>query len=165
MTCTCNYCVAWLPATAVTKLKIIEGGQRWTQRAGFVVFPLLASLLHCGLLSAALQLTHPQPWEPELESGTPPALWEEALPIISCPHSRWLDSCRPRPVVSIGSAQEAMAAKRQQQQYTDRARYTEDSSITWATKGVIRAPTLAIPLLVPNPKALVAVGYTSGVYT
>lgn len=87
----------------------------------------------------------------------------------------------------MGSAQEAMAAKRQQQQYTDKARYTEDSSITFkarpadkqphflpcnvfrqqvraaltcATKGVMRAPTLAIPLLVPKPKALVAVGYT-----
>lgn len=32
--------------------------------------------------------------------------------------------------------------------------------LTCATNGVIRAPTLAIPLLVPRPKALVAVGYT-----
>ena len=32
--------------------------------------------------------------------------------------------------------------------------------VTCATKGVMRAPTLAIPLLVPRPKALVAVGYT-----
>lgn len=31
---------------------------------------------------------------------------------------------------------------------------------TCATKGVMSAPTLAIPLLVPKPKALVAVGYT-----
>lgn len=30
--------------------------------------------------------------------------------------------------------------------------------VTCATKGVMRAPTLAIPLLVPRPKALVAVG-------
>lgn len=73
---------------------------------------------------------HPQPWEPELEREIPPELW----PIISCPHSRWLDSCRPRPVVSMGRAQEATAAKRQQQQYTERARYTEDSSITCRSK-------------------------------
>lgn len=33
-------------------------------------------------------------------------------------------------------------------------------AVTCATKGVMRAPTLAIPLLVPRPKALVAVGYT-----
>lgn len=34
------------------------------------------------------------------------------------------------------------------------------NDVTCATKGVMRAPTLAIPLLVPRPKALVAVGYT-----
>lgn len=58
----------------------------------------------------------PQSWEPVLEWRIPPGLWDEARPIISWPHSRWLDSCRPRPVVSMGRAQEAMAANRQQQQ-------------------------------------------------
>lgn len=92
--------------------------------------PLLVSLSHYGLLWVLFQLACAQPWEPELEWGMPPWLWEGARPIISWPHSFWLDSCRPRPVVSIGSAQEAMAASRQQQQYTERAKYTEDSSIT-----------------------------------
>lgn len=73
----------------------------------------------------------PQPCDPELDWGIlsePPG--PAARPTISWPHSRWLDSCRPRPVVSIGSAHEAKAASRQQQQYTERARYTDDSSIT-----------------------------------
>lgn len=71
----------------------------------------------------------PQPCDPELDWGilSEPGA---ARPTISWPHSRWLDSCRPRPVVSIGSAHEAKAASRQQQQYTERARYTDDSSIT-----------------------------------
>lgn len=72
----------------------------------------------------------PQPWDPELDWGILSEPGAAARPTISWPHSRWLDSCRPRPVVSIGSAHEAKAASRQQQQYTERARYTDDSSIT-----------------------------------
>lgn len=100
--------------------------QKEHRRVGSAFLPLLASSRYCFHILIVPQLTCLQPWEPEPECGIPPELWR----IISCPHSRWLDSCRPRPVVSIGSAQEAMAAKRQQQQYTERARYTEDSNIT-----------------------------------
>lgn len=38
----------------------------------------------------------------------------EPLPTISCPHSLWLDSCKPRPFVSMGKKKEARAASRQQ---------------------------------------------------
>lgn len=87
-------------------------------------------------LSVTLQPTCPQPCDSELDWGILSEPREEARPTISWPHSRWLDSCRPRPVVSIGSAHEAMAARRQQQQYTERARYTDDSNITWRMKPV-----------------------------
>jgi len=40
-------------------------------------------------------------------------------------------------VVSMGSAQEAIAASKQQQQYTDRVRYTDDSSITFRKEAEI----------------------------
>lgn len=107
---------------------------RRTWKAHLALLPLRASFLHYGPLWIPFQLACAQPWEPELEWALPPDLWEDARPIISWPHSWWLDSCSPRPVVSIGSAHEAMAARRQQQQYTERAKYTEDSSITCTTK-------------------------------
>lgn len=94
----------------------------------------LASFPCCVQLPVKPQKRCPQPCDPELDWGILPDSWEDALPTISWPHSRWLDSCSAWPVVSIGSAHEAMAARRQQQQYTDRARYTDDSNITCKIK-------------------------------
>lgn len=41
-----------------------------------------------------------------------------------------LDSCRPRPVVSMGNSMDAPVASRQKMQYTDSVRYTDFLSST-----------------------------------
>lgn len=91
-----------------------------------LIFPsLISSLFSTHFVLLSLLLFHCWEVDEELERGM------ESRPFISWPHSLWLDSWRPRPVVSMGKAHEATAARRQQQQYTDRVRYTDHSSITW----------------------------------
>lgn len=122
-----RHCAGWL--FEATMVHIPKSHKMWLKKDKQSWCSFLSPCVFSSLPSP-LCYTSPHSWEPELERG----IWEEARPIISWPHSRWLDSWRPRPVVSIGRAQDAMAANRQQQQYTERVRYTEDSNITYMDK-------------------------------
>jgi hypothetical protein len=63
-----------------------------------------------------------------------------------------------RPLVSTGKKKATTAAINPIDPYSDIVAKGEILNRTWATNGVIMAPTLANPLQVPKPIALIVVG-------
>lgn len=190
MTCTCNYCVAWLPATEVTKLKIIEGGKDehrelvlLSSLSLLLFFTVVSSQLHCswcilspgsrswsqGLLQRCGKRPYPSSPVPTHGGWTPAGRGLSSQ--LAARRRRWPRRGNSSSTLTEPGTQRTPASPAGWSPWTITMCDTNTltflcsvvmgkQSVTWATNGVIRAPTLAIPLLVPNPKALVAVGYT-----